>query len=56
MQLIKYQKNYFLIKKTRMSNSFADGIILNLVNGGTDKAIIIKFKDNATNKDSCNMS
>lgn len=41
----------FLIKKTRMSNSFADGIILNLVNGGTDKAIIIKFKDNATNKD-----
>lgn len=41
----------FLIKKTRMSNSFADGIILSLVDGGTDKAIIIKFKDNATNKD-----
>lgn len=41
----------FLIKKTRMSNSFADGIILSLVDGGTDKAIIIKFKDNAINKD-----
>lgn len=41
----------FLIKKTRMSNSFADGIILSLIDGGTDKAIIIKFKDNATNKD-----
>jgi len=41
----------FLIKKTRISNSLADGIILSLVDGGTDKAIIIKFKDNTTNKD-----
>jgi len=41
----------FLITKTRLSNNMADGIILNLVNGGTDKAIIIKFKENTINKD-----
>jgi len=41
----------FLITKTRLSNNMADGIILNLINGGIDKAIIIKFKENAVNKD-----
>ena len=41
----------FLITKTRLSNNMADGIILSLINGGIDKSIIIKFKDNAVNKD-----
>lgn len=39
----------YLIKKTRLSNSLADGLILNLVNGGIDKAIVIKFKENEVN-------
>ena len=41
-------RDYF-IKKTRLSNSQADGIILTLVNNGIDKAVIIKFKDGEQN-------
>lgn len=40
----------FLAKKARSVNYLADGLILNLVNGGTDKALIIQFKPNAQNK------
>jgi len=40
----------YLIKTARQVNYTADGLILSLVNGGTDKAIIIKFKENAQNK------
>jgi hypothetical protein len=39
----------YLIKKTRLSNSQADGLILYLINGGIDKALVIKFKENETN-------
>jgi len=39
----------YLIKKTRLSNSQADGLILYLVNGGIDKALVIKFKENEAN-------
>lgn len=34
-----------LIKLTKQVNYKADGIILSLVNGGQDKAVLIKFKD-----------
>jgi hypothetical protein len=40
----------YLIKTARQVNYTADGLILTLVNGGTDKAVIIKFKENAENK------
>ncbi len=40
----------YLIKTARQVNYTADGLILTLVNGGTDKALIIKFKENSTNK------
>jgi len=40
----------YLIKTARQVNYTADGLILTLVNGGTDKAVIIKFKENAQNK------
>lgn len=40
----------YLIKTARQVNYTADGLILSLVTGGTDKAAIIKFKENATNK------
>lgn len=36
----------FLIKTARQVNYNANGLILSLVNGGTDKAVIIKFKEN----------
>lgn len=39
-----------LIKNARAANYTADGIILTFVNGGTDKAEIIKFKDGQKNK------
>jgi hypothetical protein len=39
-----------LIKVGRQSNLTADGIILTLINGGTDKGELIKFKDGQTNK------
>lgn len=39
-----------LIKNARSANFAADGIILKFVNGGTDKAEIIKFKDSEKNK------
>lgn len=39
-----------LIKNARLANYSADGLILNLINEGTDKAIMIKFK----NKDAKN--
>jgi len=35
----------FLIKTARQVNYLADGLILSLVNGGSDKATIIKFKE-----------
>lgn len=37
----------FLIKTARQVNYTADGLMLSLVNGGTDKAVIIKFKNNS---------
>ena len=40
----------YLINKARQTNYQADGLILTLVNGGTDKAVIIQFKENAENK------
>lgn len=40
----------YLISKARKVNYSADGLMLTLVNGGTDKAVIIKFKENAINK------
>lgn len=39
-----------LIKNARSVNYTADGLILKFVNGGTDKAEIIKFKENEKNK------
>ncbi|WP_033961270.1 hypothetical protein [Psychroserpens jangbogonensis] len=39
----------YLIRSARQVNYQADGLILTMVNGGTDKAIIIKFKENASN-------
>ncbi len=39
-----------LIKNARAANYTADGIILTFINGGTDKAEIIKFKDGQKNK------
>lgn len=39
-----------LIKNARAANVTADGIILKFVNGGVDKAEIIKFKDSEKNK------
>lgn len=39
-----------LIANARSANFSADGIILKFVNGGTDKAEIIKFKDSEKNK------
>ena len=40
----------FLIKKARQVNYTADGLLISLVNGGTDKAVIIKFKDKQIDK------
>lgn len=40
----------YLIRTARQVNYTADGLILSMVNGGTDKAVIIKFKENAQNK------
>lgn len=34
-----------LINNSRLANYNVEGLILNLVNGGTDKAIMIKFKN-----------
>jgi hypothetical protein len=39
-----------LIRTARQTNYQADGLILTLVNGGTDKAVIIKFKESEPNK------
>lgn len=39
-----------LIKVGRQANFTADGIIIKFVNGGTDKAEIIKFKEGQKNK------
>lgn len=39
-----------LIKNARAANYTADGLILTFVNGGVDKAEIIKFKDGQKNK------
>lgn len=41
----------YLIRAARQANYSADGLIMTLVNGGTDKAVIIKFKENSKNKD-----
>lgn len=41
----------YLIKTARSVNYTADGLILSLVNGATDKALIIKFKDGQKNKE-----
>lgn len=46
----------YLIKTARQVNYTADGLILSLVNGGTDKAVIIKFKENAQNKNQAKVS
>jgi hypothetical protein len=46
----------YLIKTARQVNYAADGLILSLVNGGTDKAVIIKFKENAQNKNQAKVS
>jgi len=46
----------YLIKSARQVNYTADGLILSLVNGGTDKAVIIKFKENAQNKNQAKVS
>lgn len=40
----------YIAKKVRAVNYLADGLILNFQNGGTDKAVVIKFKENAQNK------
>lgn len=40
----------YLIKTARQANYTADGLILSFVDGGTDKAVMIKFKENAPNK------
>ena len=40
----------YLIKKAREVNYTADGLILSLVNGQTDKAVIIKFKEGQKKK------
>jgi hypothetical protein len=40
-----------IIKNARIANYGADGLIFTFINGGTDKALIIKFKqDKAENK------
>jgi hypothetical protein len=39
-----------LIKNARAANYTADGLILTFVNGGVDKAEIIKFKESEKNK------
>ena len=46
----------YLIKTARQVNYTADGLILSLINGGTDKAVIIKFKENAQNKSQAKVS
>lgn len=46
----------YLIKTARQVNYTADGLILSLVNGGTDKAVIIKFKENLQNKNQAKVS
>ena len=46
----------YLIRKARQANYTADGLILSLVNGSTDKGAIIKFKENAQNKDQAKVS
>jgi len=46
----------YLIKTARQVNYTADGLILSLVNGGTDKAVIIKFKENVQNKNQAKVS
>ena len=38
----------YLITAARKINYTADGLIFTFVNGGTDKALIIKFKENST--------
>jgi len=40
-----------LIKNARAANYTADGLIITFVNGGVDKAEIIKFKEAAKNKE-----
>jgi hypothetical protein len=40
----------YLIRAARQVNYTADGLMITLVNGGTDKAVIIKFKENVENK------
>lgn len=39
----------YLIRAARQVNYQADGLMLSLINGGTDKAIIIKFKEGQEN-------
>jgi hypothetical protein len=39
----------FLIRKARLANPNADGLLLTLVNGGTDKAVLIKFTNQDVN-------
>mgnify|MGYP006879610949 CR=1 FL=1 len=46
----------YLIRKARQVNYTAEGLMFSLVNGGTDKAVIIKFKDNADNKNQAKVS
>jgi hypothetical protein len=38
----------YLITAARKVNYTADGLVLSFVNGGNDKALIIKFKENST--------
>jgi hypothetical protein len=38
----------YLITSARKVNYMADGLVLSFVNGGNDKALIIKFKENST--------
>jgi hypothetical protein len=46
----------YLIRIARQSNYTADGLILSLVNGGTDRAVIIKFKETVQNKNQSKVS
>ncbi|SFC80304.1 hypothetical protein SAMN05421780_11028 [Flexibacter flexilis DSM 6793] len=39
----------YIIREARKVNYTADGLMFQLVNGGTDKAIIIKFKESVPN-------
>ena len=39
----------YLISAARRVNYTADGLVFSLVNGGNDKALIIKFKENSAN-------